>query len=76
MRRNNDATVLLTAGVTLVVLGSLCSGVEVLGQLALLSTGSCLMFLAAAMITGVAQFERVMAKTLKFLEWFQRCLRG
>jgi hypothetical protein len=74
--RNNDANVLLTAGVTLVVLGSLCSDVEVLGQLALLGTGSCLLFVACAMVAGVAVFERVMSKTLKFLEWFQRCLRG
>lgn len=74
--RNNDANLLLTAGVSLVVLGSLCSDVEVLGQLALLSTGSCLLFMACAMVAGVTVFERVMSKTLKFLEWFQRCLRG
>lgn len=74
--RNNDASVLLAAGMSLMIIGALSADVDRLGQMALLSCGSCLLFIAAAMAAGIVMFERVMAKALKFLEWFQRCLRG
>ena len=65
------ATLLLLAGMFLVILGARYPSVSVLGELTLLGTGSCLIFVAAAVFAGLAVFSKVWSTLMIFLTWLR-----
>lgn len=67
-----EAMMLFLMGMPMILLGAMTS---TLGELAMLGIGCCLVFLAAARLTGITMFERVMANAMKFLDWWRSFFR-